>query len=73
MKKPRLTAKIVRGLDAVYALADVNLFEDSDLFAGAKTTKDQKEILDAVAWLGDLINWHQAKASKRKGGEDATR
>jgi hypothetical protein len=65
MKKPRLTARIVRGLEAIYALADVNQFEDSDLYAGCRDDAGRcgreamREVNDAVAWLGSLIQWHR--------------
>ena len=69
MRKPRLTARVARGLGAVYALADVNLFEDSDLFSGADTAKKQREVEDAVSWLGNLLSWYENRnARAAKGG-----
>lgn len=73
MKKPRLTARIVRGLESVYALADVNRFEDSDLYTSiraedggnrpeAEADRLTKEIDDAIEWLGRLIEWHGSKS-----------
>ena len=71
VRKPRLTARIVRGLGSVYALADVNMFDDSDLYAGscclpdgAEKNRAKKEVDDAVAWLGELIDWHRGKEKK---------
>jgi hypothetical protein len=68
MRKPRLTARIVEGLRSVYALADVNMVEDSDLYKsasgmpdGAEKDKVIQDIDDAISWLGSLINWYEAK------------
>jgi hypothetical protein len=66
-KKPRLTARIARGLGAVYALADVNQFDDSDLYAGCRgNEKAMAEIDAAVAWLGNLINWYDRTHPKEE-------
>lgn len=77
MNKPRLTARIVRGLESVHALADVNKFDDSDLYAGCykdgeKPSRDKDpakvaEVNDAVEWLDRLISWHgQRKKNPRR-------
>ncbi len=72
MNKPRLTARIARGLESVRCLADVNMFEGSDLYAVVAGDKDDakkraaiQEIDDAVAWLGSLLHWYETKAKGR--------
>lgn len=57
-KKPRLTSRIVRGLGSVYALADVNQYDESDLYKGCKTEAERHEINNAIAWLGSLLHWY---------------
>lgn len=69
--KPRLTARVIRGLSAIHALADVNQIDESDLYAGCY--KDPRptaegadlydrrkcaEVDDAVDWIADLIHWY---------------
>ena len=68
--RPRLTRGIVRGLEHVRALTDVNLFEGSDLYQGA-TSPEIDDINDAVQYLGRLIWWwDKTHAARTRGTSD---
>lgn len=55
MSKARLTKRVLRGLDSIYALANVNQYEESDLYAGCRDKADRDAVDDAIEWLGKFI------------------
>jgi hypothetical protein len=63
MKRPRTTAKVIRGLNTVYSWMSTEINADTLRGVGLdKTTV--KEAENAVEYLGKLIEWHQARRTE---------
>ena len=65
MMRPRLGARVARGLVEVYSLAraDADMME-LDVRNGARTRSDVDEIECALDYLFRLIDWYEEKNGK---------
>jgi hypothetical protein len=64
--RPRLTARVLRGIDRIHLLAIGNLVVRGEILA--RPPRDQREIERAWKWANDMIVWRADRAKIRKAG-----
>ncbi len=79
--RPRLTAKVIRGLWPCISLIDVNLesiivvrgkvTEGTDLVQNDATPKDRDDIATTLTYLRDLARWYNEKRLQSAKNEEA--
>lgn len=62
MKRPKLTACVARGLLAIYPFVLTEIEAGDDGYLQDQPGRVRADANKALTYIGDLINWYEAKA-----------